>query len=85
MPCNLCGSQENLQRKNVKAMLLEWERKHPGRIETIFRAIGNVVPSNLADMKLFDFAGLDAADAPCADAHAWLADPDSIDASPDSG
>ncbi len=42
MPCNLCGSQENLERKAIKAMLAEWERKHPGRIETIFRAISNV-------------------------------------------
>jgi tRNA 2-thiocytidine biosynthesis protein TtcA len=45
MPCNLCGSQENLERKNVKAMLAEWEKKHPGRIETIFRSIANVMPS----------------------------------------
>jgi tRNA 2-thiocytidine biosynthesis protein TtcA len=85
MPCNLCGSQENLQRKNVKAMLAEWERKHPGRIETIFRAIGNVAPSNLADPKLFDFAALDAGDRPRVDAHAWLADSDSSDDAPDSG
>ena len=86
MPCNLCGSQENLQRKNVKAMLTEWERKHPGRIETIFRAISNVVPSNLADTTLFDFAALDAvSDRPRADAHAWLADCDPSDAGSDSG
>ena len=85
MPCNLCGSQENLQRKNVKAMLAEWERQHPGRIETIFRSIGNVVASNLADPKLFDFAALEAGDRPRADAHAWLADSDSSDIAPDSG
>jgi tRNA 2-thiocytidine biosynthesis protein TtcA len=78
MPCNLCGSQENLQRKAVKAMLAEWERKHPGRSETIFRAISNVMPSQLADTTLFDFAALDAvADSPLPDAHAWLADSDS--------
>ena len=84
LPCNLCGSQENLERKNVKAMLAEWERKHPGRVETIFRAIANVMPSQLADTKLFDFAGLDG-DRPHADVHAWLADSDSSDAVPDSG
>jgi tRNA 2-thiocytidine biosynthesis protein TtcA len=80
MPCNLCGSQENLQRKAIKAMLAEWEKKHPGRIETIFRAIANVAPSQLADTKLFDFAGLDG-DGTGADAHAWLAD----HSAPDSG
>ncbi len=85
MPCNLCGSQENLQRRNVKAMLAEWEKKHPGRIETIFRSLGNVAPSHLADPGLFDFAGLDGGDRPRVDAHAWLADFDSSDAAPDSG
>ena len=84
MPCNLCGSQENLERKNVKAMLAEWEKKNPGRIETVFRSIANVMPSQLADATLFDFAGLDG-DVPRADAHAWLADPDSSDAALDSG
>ncbi|HEU4664689.1 MAG TPA: tRNA 2-thiocytidine(32) synthetase TtcA [Dokdonella sp.] len=74
MPCNLCGSQENLQRKAIKAMLAEWERTHPGRTETIFRALGNVAPSQLADRNLFDFAGLGAKHAAArADAHAWLA------------
>ena len=77
MPCNLCGSQENLERKAIKAMLAEWERKNPGRIENIFHAIGNVMPSQLADASLFDFAALDAgADRPRVDAHAWLADTD---------
>lgn len=74
MPCNLCGSQENLQRKAVKAMLAEWEKKFPGRTETIFRAIGNVAPSQLADRSLFDFAGLGAHAPERADAHAWLGD-----------
>ncbi|MGN6518153.1 MAG: tRNA 2-thiocytidine(32) synthetase TtcA [Dokdonella sp.] len=74
MPCNLCGSQENLQRKAIKAMLAEWEKKHPGRTETIFRALGNIAPSQLADRNLFDFAGLGANPrAERADAHAWLA------------
>ena len=78
MPCNLCGSQENLERKAVKAMLAEWERKNPGRIENIFHAIGNVMPSQLADASLFDFAALDAGvDRQRVDAHAWLADADS--------
>lgn len=73
MPCNLCGSQENLQRKAIKAMLAEWDAKHPGRVDSIFRAIGNVAPSQLADPKLFDFAGLGSGgDAVRADAHAWL-------------
>jgi tRNA 2-thiocytidine biosynthesis protein TtcA len=79
MPCNLCGSQENLQRKAVKAMLAEWERKHPGRAETMFRAISNVMPSQLADTSLFDFAALDsAAGSARSDAHAWLADADPL-------
>jgi tRNA 2-thiocytidine biosynthesis protein TtcA len=58
IPCNLCGSQPNLQRQAIKAMLTEWKQKHPGRIENIFRAIGNVSPSQLADQGLFDFVGL---------------------------
>jgi len=58
MPCNLCGSQETLQRKAVKQMLQEWERKFPGRVENAFRALTSVVPSQLADRDLFDFAAL---------------------------
>lgn len=58
MPCNLCGSQENLQRKAIKAMLADWERRFPGRVENVFRAIGDVSPSQLADRNLFDFASL---------------------------
>ena len=60
IPCNLCGSQENLQRKQVRRMLDEWERDYPGRSETMFRALGNVAPSQLADRRLFDFEGLGA-------------------------
>ncbi|MCE8044817.1 tRNA 2-thiocytidine(32) synthetase TtcA [Billgrantia desiderata] len=63
IPCNLCGSQPNLQRQVVKEMLAEWERKHPGRIETMFKAVTNVAPSQLADRELFDFAGLEAKQA----------------------
>lgn len=58
IPCNLCGSQENLQRQVIKQMLNDWEKQHPGRTETIFSAIRNVAPSQLADANLFDFAGL---------------------------
>lgn len=62
IPCNLCGSQENLQRVAVKKMLAGWEREFPGRTETIFRAIRNVAPSQLADRDLFDFAALEGDD-----------------------
>jgi tRNA 2-thiocytidine biosynthesis protein TtcA len=58
IPCNLCGSQPNLQRQAIKAMLRQWEKQFPGRVENIFAAIQNVVPSHLADAALFDFAGL---------------------------
>ena len=59
IPCDLCGSQENLQRAQVKAMLAEWERKFPGRTETMFRSLSNVSASHLLDRELFDFAGLE--------------------------
>ena len=55
IPCNLCGSQENLQRKNIKAMLNQWDRQFPGRIESIFTAMQSVTPSHLADSQLFNF------------------------------
>ncbi len=55
IPCNLCGSQDNLQRKAVRRMLAEWEQQQPGRSENIFRALGHVSPSQLADRRLFDF------------------------------
>lgn len=58
IPCNLCGSQENLQRQNIKAMLAEWEKKHPGRIESIFTAMQNIAPSQMADIELFNFKDL---------------------------
>ena len=58
IPCTLCGSQENLQRKVVGRMLKEWERSEPGRIASILRALTDVRPSQLLDRKLFDFAGL---------------------------
>ena len=55
IPCNLCGSQENLQRKVIKEMLRQWDRQYPGRIESMFTAMQNVVPSHLADNQLFNF------------------------------
>ncbi len=58
IPCNLCGSQENAQRRQIKTMLRSWAKEHPGRIESIFTAFGNVVPSHLTDAALFDFKGL---------------------------
>lgn len=61
IPCDLCGSQENLQRQKVKDMLQDWEREQPGRINNIFRAIGNVEPSHLADFNLYDFKSLSQA------------------------
>ena len=60
IPCTLCGSQQNLQRKQVGSMLHEWEKKHPGRIESMFSALQNVVPSHLMDRKRYDFEGLKA-------------------------
>jgi tRNA 2-thiocytidine biosynthesis protein TtcA len=73
IPCNLCGSQENLQRKQVRRMLDAWEREHPGRSEIMFRALAHVAPSHLADAKLFDFASLGSrGETPQPDAHAWL-------------
>ncbi|MDW8846239.1 tRNA 2-thiocytidine(32) synthetase TtcA [Erwinia sp. MMLR14_017] len=58
IPCNLCGSQENLQRQAIKAMLSEWDKKEPGRVESVFKSIQNVSPSQLADRNLFDFVNL---------------------------
>jgi len=60
IPCTLCGSQENLQRKLVGEMLAVWEKRHPGRIESILRALTDVAPSHLLDRKLFDFVNLQA-------------------------
>lgn len=59
IPCNLCGSQPNLQRQAIKQMLNDWDKRFPGRIETMFRAMQNVVPSHLADFELFDFKSID--------------------------
>ena len=59
IPCNLCGSQDGLQRQAVKDMLQQWDRQFPGRIESIFAAIQNIAPSQLADARLFDFVNLE--------------------------
>jgi tRNA 2-thiocytidine biosynthesis protein TtcA len=73
MPCNLCGSQDNMQRQAIKAMLQDWERRHPGRIENVFRSMQNIRPSQLADRELFDFAGLgQLARQPAPSASDWL-------------
>ncbi len=64
IPCDLCGSQEQLQRKQVKSLLREWERRHPGRLESIFGALTNVAPSHLLDRSLFDFANIEATGEP---------------------
>ncbi|TVP53155.1 MAG: tRNA 2-thiocytidine(32) synthetase TtcA [Halomonadaceae bacterium] len=61
IPCNLCGSQENLQRQMIKDMCQDWNRRFPGRLENMFRALQNVVPSHLADPRLHDFTGTGAA------------------------
>ncbi len=60
IPCTLCGSQENLQRKQVGAMLREWEKKFPGRVESIFNALANVAPTHLLDRRLQDFGAVRA-------------------------
>ncbi len=59
IPCNLCGSQENLQRQVIKDMLQGWEKQHPGRLENIFRSLQNISPSQLADNELFNFKDLE--------------------------
>lgn len=72
IPCDLCGTQPNLQRQQIKSMLTEWKKAHPGRIENIFRAIGHVSPSQLADHELFDFINLDSRSRDPAVVSDWL-------------
>jgi tRNA 2-thiocytidine biosynthesis protein TtcA len=64
IPCTLCGSQDGLQRQQVGAMLREWEKKHPGRLDNMFNALQHTVPSHLLDASLFDFQGLQATGVP---------------------
>jgi tRNA 2-thiocytidine biosynthesis protein TtcA len=75
IPCNLCGSQEHLQRKQVGLMLREWEKQHPGRVETVFNALSNVVTTHLLDRKLQDFSAVRASGAPVADGDIAFDDP----------
>ena len=72
IPCNLCGSQPNLQRQAIKAMLTEWKKNYPGRVENIFRAMSHVSPSQLADRELFDFINLGTENEAPAEADDWL-------------
>ena len=79
IPCNLCGSQQNLQRQAIKQMLQDWDKQFPGRIETIFAAMQNVAPSQLADQTLFDFQSLQLdrtqaydTDSDAAKQHQWM-------------
>ncbi|MBN9429732.1 MAG: tRNA 2-thiocytidine(32) synthetase TtcA [Burkholderiales bacterium] len=67
IPCNLCGSQENLKRREIKHLMREWEKRFPGRVENIFASLTRVTPSHLLDRELFDFAGLQATGQPRAD------------------
>jgi tRNA 2-thiocytidine biosynthesis protein TtcA len=60
IPCNLCGSQENLKRKEVKKLLAEWDKRYPGRVENMFNALARVTPSHLMDGSIYDFKGLRA-------------------------
>ncbi len=64
IPCNLCGSQVNLKRQEIKRMLLEWQKRFPGRVENTFNALARVVPSHLMDARLFDFAALQTSGRP---------------------
>jgi len=64
IPCNLCGSQENLQRKNIKMMLQDWDKKHSGRIESIFNSLRNVAPSHLVDPRLYNFTHFERQNTP---------------------
>jgi len=84
IPCNLCGSQENLQRKVVRRMLDAWEAEAPGRLDNVAKALADVRPSQLADRSLFDFLSLGRiGDAPLPDAGAWLAGRDAASADND--
>jgi tRNA 2-thiocytidine biosynthesis protein TtcA len=72
MPCNLCGSQETLQRKALKQMLADWEHQTPGRVENVFRALSSVAPSHLADRDLFDFVSLGSRSSATPGPSDWL-------------
>ena len=78
IPCDLCGSQPNLQRQQIKLMLAKWKQKHPGRIENIARAISHVSPSQLADHELFDFINLGKKSNKPAQPSGWMMPPNGI-------
>ncbi|MFN3884299.1 MAG: tRNA 2-thiocytidine(32) synthetase TtcA, partial [Rhodocyclaceae bacterium] len=82
IPCNLCGSQPNLQRQQINEMLRDWDRRFPGRLETMFRALSDVVPSHLMDAKLYDFAGLEPSGRSEADGDTALDEEDIAGLSP---
>jgi len=86
IPCNLCGSQDNLKRKEIKRMLLDWERRFPGRVENTFNALSRITLSHLMDRALFDFAGLKVTGEPLADGDiAFDEDPCGPEAEPTAG
>jgi tRNA 2-thiocytidine biosynthesis protein TtcA len=74
IPCNLCGSQENLQRKKIKEMLMAWEKDQPGRINNIYRAISNVELSHLGDRRLYDFENLNQSNEEESEEHLFTED-----------
>jgi tRNA 2-thiocytidine biosynthesis protein TtcA len=67
IPCNLCGSQENLKRREIKQLMRDWEKRFPGRVENVFASLGRVTPSHLLDRRRHDFAGLETTGEPVAD------------------
>lgn len=75
IPCNLCGSQENLRRRQIKQMLATWEAEDPGRTERLFRSLSNVTLSHLADRDQYDFRSLTASSSGAADDRPWLERP----------
>ncbi len=76
IPCNLCGSQENLQRQSVKAMLEDWSRRFPGRIESMFSSMQNITPSHMLDRSLYDFNGTNMTQGPVNDGDTAFDTPD---------
>ncbi len=85
IPCNLCGSQENLQRQNVKKMLQDWNQRFPGRIESMFRALQNVAPSHLIDSNLYDFKSIETTGSTVEDGDIGFDQPDFADPQPTFG
>jgi tRNA 2-thiocytidine biosynthesis protein TtcA len=75
IPCNLCGAQVNLKRQEIKRMLIEWQKRYPGRVKNIFNALSRVTPSHLMDADLFDFAALRASGRPDAEGDIAFDDP----------